>query len=75
MIFFATVQLEQQVHAQALGFTRVIYPYIHAEDPIGADAVARRVLAAKGLRVTEFDARPALKQDTAKYAFPDQIWR
>lgn len=74
MIYFATVELDQTVHALGLGFTTTINPYIHAEDDRSAEEIARRTLAGKGLTVKRFAASPALKQDPARYVFPEQIW-
>ncbi len=79
MIWFATIQLGEVVHAQALGFTHTLYEFVHAETEADAMLAARlhyeRGAATYGKPVKVKRVRAgsaAVHQDINRYAFPEQ---
>src|SRR5574337_1494239 len=74
MIYFVTVNLEQSVHAQALGFTKMLYMHGWGSSPQEAVDNVKSYLAAKQLTVRKDDgATLAKQQDVRRYSFPEQI--
>lgn len=73
MIHFVTVNLEQEVHAQALGFTKTVYLYGYGSSDEAVDHVTA-YLASQHLRVRKIaSASKAVEQDPRRYTFPEQI--
>jgi hypothetical protein len=70
-IYFLTIRFDQQVHAQALGFTDHVYQHVLAADAVGAVRLAKEHFETKyaPLKVVKAEARPALEQDPKRYVF------
>lgn len=75
MIFFLTLKLDQEVHMQALGFTRTHYSFAWGDS--GADAIdnVKARLAAQGVGMEKvLSAGVADKQSVRSYTFIEQIY-
>ena len=69
-IFFLTIRFDQEVHAQALGFTDHTYHFVQAEDAPLAVAKAKAYYEKRyPLKVVKASAALALEQDPARYCF------
>jgi hypothetical protein len=85
VIYFATVRFSEDVHAQGLGFTRLFFPYVDADNPTEAEALIRAhyasprayaVVGPRGIPIVErVTMNPAKFQDLSRYTFPEQIIR
>lgn len=76
MIFIAYVQLDQQVHAQAMGFTSALYIYGWGRTVEEAQAAVTADLfgyADRPIGVVQIGLTLAKEQDLGKYTFPEQI--
>jgi len=72
-IYFATVDLNEQVHMQALGFTSQFYKYVWAETSSQAEEAVALWAANQGCNVRRVRAQSAVKQGVQTYTFPEQI--
>ncbi|NHR04439.1 hypothetical protein HA052_04440 [Chromobacterium haemolyticum] len=75
-IWFVTVNLEEQVHVQALGFTKQIYLFACSQDAHGAAVVSTRWAESQGMKPFHVDVKDcllAVSQDVSTYTFPEQI--
>jgi len=72
-IFFVTVNLNKQVHEQALGFTSQVYRFAYAGSPEEAQKASELWLKSQGCDVRNAQARIAVQQDVNTYTFPHQI--
>lgn len=73
MIYFVTVQLNEQVHAQALGFTNTIYQYCHADSPANAVRTSQAWCVGRGLQFKSAAASESTQQDPARFTFVENI--
>lgn len=72
--FFATVRVDPAIHAQALGFTNLIYQYVWAQTAQDAVQAIKAALYKKGIGFTAvLDLDLAHDQDPSRYTFPEQI--
>lgn len=72
-IYFVDTRLGEEVHAQALGFTRNVMNYVYAADQGTAEQLATKWYQGKGIAVEKSRARTAVIQDLSTYTFPHQI--
>lgn len=75
-IWFVTVNLAEQVHAQALGFTKQIYLFACSPEAHSAAFICKRWAESKGMKPYEVETKHcllAVSQDVATYTFPEQI--
>ncbi len=74
MIHFMTVYLDRQVHAQALGFTSLVFMYSWGETIEEAEAHVKAYLKGIGVGVRRLcGTAHAVKQSPRSYCFPEQI--
>lgn len=72
-IFFTELSLNEDVHMQALGFTKWVPKYAYATSPEEACAVAKKWGTAVGCDVQKVTAKIAALQDITTYTFPHQV--
>src|SRR4051812_46716248 len=72
-IHFVTLGLSEQVHAQGLGFTSMLFAYVFAASSVEATEVARRFYEARKCKVSRCSGREALHTDLSRFTFPEQI--
>lgn len=72
-IHFVTVNLNETVHCQALGFTKQFYLYACASNEAEAELVARAWCVERGLDVKNTKAMAGGNQQISRYTFPEQI--
>lgn len=74
MIHFVTVHMKEQIHAQALGFTKAVYLYCWGGDPAEAERHAMAYCLGVGGK-PDFCSKPtvAQQQEPTRYTFPEQI--
>lgn len=72
-IYFCTASLRDQVHAQALGFTRILYLYAFAESDEEAQDLVAYHLAEKDVVVVRVEVKVASEQNPQRYTFLHQI--
>lgn len=72
-IYFGTVDLHQQIHCQALGFTKQFYLYACAASEMDAESLMATWAKANGCEVRKVVAQMAIQQDVRTYTFPEQI--
>ncbi|MCL4682386.1 MAG: hypothetical protein KJZ92_14090 [Rhodocyclaceae bacterium] len=76
MIYFATIQLAEQIHAGCLGFTSMIFEYVEAKDPAAVPRIVETWCRRKGLKFDRVRSiSVAHHQSREKYTFPEQIIR
>lgn len=73
MIYFVTAMLKEQVHAQALGFTKTVYLFGWGDTKGEAQDNVAAYLTGSEIKVEKTDSSAALEQNAARYAFPEQI--
>jgi hypothetical protein len=74
-IFFATVNLDEVIHAQALGFTSQFYEFVCANSAQEAEALVETWAKARGYKVKRVSVGDcaSVQQDVNTYTFPEQI--
>ena len=72
-IFFTSESLFNEVHIQAMGFTRNTNGYVYARTTEEAQSLMTLHRQHQGCRVRKVVARPALEQDIRRYTFVEQI--
>lgn len=75
-IWFVSVNTENQIHAQALGFTKQFYSYAYAADAVEAGRLCEAWYGKQGipcLPISEKACQPAHFQRFDAYTFPHQI--
>jgi len=67
-IYFVTLHFDQQVHAQALGFTDRWYQHVQADCAPHAEYIAKKHFeTAYPIKVMKTDARLAVQQNPERY--------
>lgn len=75
MIHFVTIHLHEQVHAQALGFTKTLYMYGWGKDPAEAGRNVMAYCQASDLKPDRISsAILSHEQDLGRFTFPEQIY-
>lgn len=73
MIWFATIRLGKQVHAQGLGFTNCLFLFAYGENREEANANLSRFIKAKELDFLSAEMRLADHQDVSRFSAPEFI--
>ena len=72
-IYFVTVTLKEEVHAQALGFTNVIYNFTVGSDETLMKQKVIEYYKNKHVFVNDCFFRLCEKQDVKSYCFPERM--
>lgn len=72
-IYFGTIYLNQQIHCQALGFTKMFYAFAWASSVTEAEQLIAKWAVQKGCDVNKVQAVHSVSQDFRRFAFLHQI--
>lgn len=73
MIWFVSLYLNKEIHAQGYGFTKLYHKFVFAEDKDAAEKVAAQWAAQNAMDVKKTIAGDSLCQDAKRHTFPHQI--
>ncbi len=73
MLYFASIKLDQEVHAQGLGLTRLVFQFAYADSAAKASSLFSKWASSKGVSIEKIDVSEAVKQELSAYTFPHQI--
>jgi len=73
VIWFVSLYLHKEIHAQGYGFTKLFHKFVFAEDKATAEKTAVQWAEQHSMDVHKAVAGNSALQDVKRYTFPHQI--